>query len=329
MQSQVSIWSTSVNSKTSNSVVATLGDDGNLVLRGGSKHKSTEGFWQSFDHPTDTFLPGGKLSYDKRTKTKKKFTSLKNSEDPAPGLFSLELGKNPNGSHECNIIRNRTVKYWTSGAWNGYMFGLVPKMRLSYIFNITYVDNVNETYFTCSLYKPSTMSKLVMRFPADLGRHYGLRIRRSGFCLCLCQGNNVRCTHIVGHYSGGCVRKNNLSCENGPDGNDKFLANSQVMLPSNSQSVMTRSAGECESTCLNSCSCTAYSSDGHECLVWNGELMNLQKLSDNDSNGRTIDIRLSASAVQFLSTKQTTKKGKGVVIGAVVGSCPNFWLYMF
>ncbi|CAI9772528.1 unnamed protein product [Fraxinus pennsylvanica] len=104
-------------------------------------------------------------------------------------------------------------------------------------------------------------------------------------------------------YSGGCVRKNNLWCENGPDGKDKFLANSQVMLPSNSQSVMVKSARECEYTCLNSCCCTAYSSDCHECLVWNGELMNLKKLSDNDSNGRTIYIRLSASAVQLLSTK--------------------------
>ncbi|KAL2533726.1 G-type lectin S-receptor-like serine/threonine-protein kinase [Abeliophyllum distichum] len=41
-KSQVLIWSTNVNSTTSNSVVATLGDDGNLVLRDGSQPKSSE-----------------------------------------------------------------------------------------------------------------------------------------------------------------------------------------------------------------------------------------------------------------------------------------------
>ncbi|KAK8700479.1 hypothetical protein V6N13_018874 [Hibiscus sabdariffa] len=52
-ESQVPIWSTNVSSDSaiSSSGVAVLSDDGNLVL------PSTI-LWQSFDHPTDTWLPG-------------------------------------------------------------------------------------------------------------------------------------------------------------------------------------------------------------------------------------------------------------------------------
>ncbi|XP_022856729.1 putative cysteine-rich receptor-like protein kinase 20 [Olea europaea var. sylvestris] len=44
--------------------------------------------------------------------------------------------------------------------------------------------------------------------------------------------------------------------------------------------------------------------------------MNLQQLPENDGSGRTIYVRLAASAPQFSSNK----KNKGVVIGVVVGS---------
>ncbi|XP_022864068.1 G-type lectin S-receptor-like serine/threonine-protein kinase At4g03230 [Olea europaea var. sylvestris] len=165
-ESQVSIWSTNVNLTTSNSLVATLGDNGNLVLRDESEPRTSEGFWQSFDNPTDTLLPGSSLAYDKRTRTKKVLTSWKNSEDPAPGLFSFEL--DPNGSQV--IIRwNRTEWYWTSGAWNGLFFSLIPEMRLNNMYNHSYVDNVNASYYTYSLYNPSIKSRYVMDVSSGIG----------------------------------------------------------------------------------------------------------------------------------------------------------------
>ncbi|KAL2547848.1 G-type lectin S-receptor-like serine/threonine-protein kinase [Forsythia ovata] len=346
-KSQVSIWSTNVNSTTSNSVVATLGDDGNLVLRDGSEPKSSEGFWQSFDNPADTWLPGGKISYDKRTKKKQLLISWINSEDPAPGLFSLEL--DPNGSQY--IIRwNRTYQYWTSGAWNGHIFSLVPEMRLNYIYNFSYEDNVNESYFTYSLYDPSIISRFVMDVSGQIkqlswsenlkewtlfwsqprqqcevyaycGAYGTCNQNLLPFCYCL-PGFKQKSENDwnLKDYSGGCVREIDLlQCGNGSTSTgrkDKFLLNRQVRLPKNSQSVMAGSAGECESLCLNNCSCTAYSYDGNACLVWNGEIMDLQQLSENDGSGRNIYVRLAASAPQLSSNK----KNKGVIIGAVVGS---------
>ncbi|CAI9772524.1 unnamed protein product [Fraxinus pennsylvanica] len=341
----VSIWSTNVNSTTSNSVVATLGDNGNLVLRDGSEPRTSKGFWQSFDNPTDTWLPGAKLVYDKHTKTKQLLISWKNSEDPAPGLFSIEL--DPNGS-QFIIRRNRTEQYWTSGAWNGRIFSSLPE--LNYVYNISYVDNENETYFTYSLYDPSSLFKSVMDISGQIRqsswsenvKEWNLlwsqpRQQCEVYAYCgafgTCNQNSLSsCNCLQGFkkksetdwnlkdYSGGCVREIDLlQCENGSTYTDRkynFLANSHASLPESSQLATVRSAGECESVCLGNCSCTAYSYYGNACSVWNGELLNFQQLSENNGSGRTIYILLSASASQF----SRTKKGKAVIIGAVVGS---------
>uniref|UniRef100_A0A7N2MC20 Protein kinase domain-containing protein n=1 Tax=Quercus lobata TaxID=97700 RepID=A0A7N2MC20_QUELO len=47
--------------------------------------------WQSFDHPTDTWLPGAKFGYNKVTNDSQILTSWRSCENPTPGLFSAEL----------------------------------------------------------------------------------------------------------------------------------------------------------------------------------------------------------------------------------------------
>ncbi|RZC63854.1 hypothetical protein C5167_025657 [Papaver somniferum] len=68
---------------------AVLGDDANLVLRDGSNPSLV--IWQGFDYPTDTYLPGGRIGFNKNTKKTWLLTSWRNQEDPAPGIFTLEL----------------------------------------------------------------------------------------------------------------------------------------------------------------------------------------------------------------------------------------------
>jgi hypothetical protein len=85
-----------------NDTSATLSDTGNLVL----KNMASEVLWQSFDHPTDTLLPGMKVEDDK---TGWSLTSWKNIEDPSPGLFSLHLG-----SWKELIIMEGSKPYWSS-----------------------------------------------------------------------------------------------------------------------------------------------------------------------------------------------------------------------
>ncbi|MGV7400565.1 bulb-type lectin domain-containing protein, partial [Mycobacterium kansasii] len=83
------------------------------VLREGPN--SSEPLWQSFDHPTDTWLPGGKIAYNKLTNVSQQLTSWKNKDDPAPSQFTFEIVSK---SKSYVILWNKTTQYWTSGEWN-------------------------------------------------------------------------------------------------------------------------------------------------------------------------------------------------------------------
>ncbi|KZV52183.1 G-type lectin S-receptor-like serine/threonine-protein kinase [Dorcoceras hygrometricum] len=334
------IWSTDVNA-TGDPVVAVLLDEGNLVLR---DEFSNFTFWQSFDNPTHTWLPGGKLAYDKRTQKSQLLISWKNEDDPAPGLFSLELVP----SRKEYIIRwNRTVQYWTSGSWNDHIFNQVPEMRANYIYNFSYIDNENESYFTYSVYNPSTISRFVMNtsgqikqftwidnsiwnlFWSQPRQQCGVYAFCGGFGSCN-ENSKPFCDCLKGFeqksesdwalndYSGGCVREISLKCENNSTSKgkkDRFLMNNFVMLPDNPQILAVGSKGECESSCLSNCSCSAYSFSDNGCSIWIGELLELQQLNEGDSRGRTIYIKLDADSSVF-----SGKSNRGIVLGAIGGS---------
>jgi hypothetical protein len=90
------------NTSGGNDTYARLLDTGNLVL----KNRASEVLWQSFDHPTDTLLPGMKVEDDK---TGWSLTSWKNNKDPAPGIYSLHLG-----SRKELIIMEGSKPCWSS-----------------------------------------------------------------------------------------------------------------------------------------------------------------------------------------------------------------------
>ncbi|KAL7219042.1 hypothetical protein ACSBR2_012169 [Camellia fascicularis] len=336
-ESQTLIWSTNQNSTTSNSMVAVLGDDGNLILRDGSN--SYQPIWQSFDHPAHTWLPGGKIAYNKLTNTHQRLTSWKNSEDPSTGLYSLNLDAN---NSQYVIFWNGSKQYWTSGPWNGQIFSSVPEMRANYIFNYSYQDNENESYFTYSMYNPSIISRLIMDISGQVQQLTWLESTKQWNLFCSlprqqCEvydfcGQYGICNNIIqpfcnclagfnpkslndwnlSDYSGGCVRRTELLCGNITAANqekDRFWEISNTRLPEFPQSVVVGSAAECESSCLNNCSCTAYAYDSNGCSIWIGGLMNLQ-----DGSGNTLYLRLAAS--EFPKPKSK----KGIIIGAVVGS---------
>ncbi|XP_050207991.1 G-type lectin S-receptor-like serine/threonine-protein kinase At2g19130 [Mercurialis annua] len=344
-ESKLAIWSTNVSSN--GQVEAVLLDDGNLVLN--SSGNSSEPLWQSFDHPGDTWLPGAKVGLDKVTGKNTRLVSWKNKQDPAPGLFSLEI--DPNGTSQYYILWNDSKIYWSSGTWNGQIFSLVPEMRLNYIYNFSYINNSNENYFTYSLYNSSIISRFVIDVGGQIQQQSWLepskqwslfwsqpRVQCEVYAFCGAFAScNVKsqpfCHCLTGFvpemidewnsevYSGGCVRRrsSNLQCGNSSLVNgrkDGFLANPNMGLPADSVTVpVVGSAAECESSCSTNCSCTAYAYDNNlQCKIWTGELMDLKQLADGDSNGETLYLRLAAT--EFSSSKNNN----GVVIGAVVGT---------
>nr|KYP58767.1 Putative serine/threonine-protein kinase receptor [Cajanus cajan] len=338
------VWSTNITSPSSPSVVvAVLLDSGNLVLtESPSDASASDSLWQSFDHLTDTFLPGGKIKLDHKTKKPQYLTSWKNNENPATGLFSLELDR----SGAYIIRRNKSEEYWTSGPWNGHIFNLVPEMRLNYIFNFSFVSNENESYLTYSVYNYSILSRLVMDVTGQIKQLSWLENAQQwnlfwsqprqqcevyAFCGAFgsCAENSMPyCSCLtgfepqspsdwnLGDNSGGCERKTKLQCNNSDPSNgdkDRFFAISNMALPKHAESVGVGNAEECESTCLSHCSCTAYAYDSNGCSIWFGNLLNVQQLSLDDSSGQTLYLRLAAS--EFNDGKNRT----GMIIGVVVG----------
>ncbi|XP_009415772.3 G-type lectin S-receptor-like serine/threonine-protein kinase At2g19130 [Musa acuminata AAA Group] len=341
-QSKGIIWSTGTRIP-SNSTVAVILDDGNLQLR--DETNSSQVFWQSFDHPSDTWLPRDKLGLNKATNQLQHLTAWKNKADPAPGIFSLEI--DPNGTSQYYILWNMSQIYWTSGVWNGHIFNLVPEMTKNYIYDFQFVNSSTETYFNYTVKNDSIISRFVLDYAtgqiqqltwmenlkswmlfwsqprqqclvyAICGPFGSCNDITKPFCKCI-EGFSVKnqTEWDLGDQSGGCERKTQLNCGRDSSGNsetdDVFSPLSNIKPPDNSQILATVGSDEdCELACLNNCSCTAYSYNATGCFVWHGALLNLQ--DQYGSDGSTLYLRLAASELQSSRSK------KGVVTWIIVG----------
>uniref|UniRef100_A0A6N2L8Z8 non-specific serine/threonine protein kinase n=1 Tax=Salix viminalis TaxID=40686 RepID=A0A6N2L8Z8_SALVM len=350
------VWSTTLASSMPHTTKAeaVILDDGNFVIRDGSNPSTI--YWQSFDYPTDTWLPGAKLGINKHTGQVQRLISWKNSEDPAPGMFSI--GIDPNGNRQFFIEWNRSHRYWSTGDWNGQTFGLVPEMRLNYLFNYSYVSNENESYFTYSMNNPSYLSSLMIGVdgqvqqigwlegpwswilfwaqPKDKAGVYGLcgvfgvfHENSSSYCECLKGFKPL----VQDEWSSGCVRKSPLQCQNmsSVGKEDGFLKMSILTLPANSKTYQKVSAGRCRLDCIENCSCMAYAyNNNNGCSLWEGDLINLQQSGAADGRaGAEIYIRLAASEPELQIGNGSTRTGgnvKGKLRTALAVAIPTILL---
>ncbi|XP_058073054.1 receptor-like serine/threonine-protein kinase SD1-8 isoform X2 [Magnolia sinica] len=325
------------NDSATNQTTAQLLDSGNLILiEGNSTNHEGRVIWQSFDYPTDTYLPGMKLGVNRTSRRKWLLTSWTSEDDPAPGNFTN--GIDSDGLAQLFTWRGRQ-KYWTSGTWNGEIFSLLPEMRTYPIFNYSYVSNEDGTYFIYSLYDKTTISISVIDVSGQMKQMTWLESSLSWYpfwsqpgvacdfyAACgaygICDGSTSLCKCLPGFepYSGRdwhagdksnrCMRRIQLKCGN-EDGFSRlngmiFSAHARVLKNS------SLSLEECESECRRNCSCIAYAS-AHDnrtgCSFWDGELMNLRKISVNVPD---LYVRLAASELDppTDSRQQATRNGK-------------------
>ncbi|KAJ0446725.1 putative protein kinase RLK-Pelle-SD-2b family [Helianthus annuus] len=350
-ESNTPIWSTNmISTATPASVV--LHDDGNLVLLYGSS--SSTPIWQSFDHPTHTFLPGSKLGYNKRTKTSHVITSWKNKEDPAAGLFSLEIVQN---TKRYALKWNRSVEYWSSGPWNGRFFSSLPDMEVPYIYNFSYIDNANESYFIYWSTNPSIISGMVLDVSGQMqqltwkesseqwylfwsqpkqicdvyakcGAFSVCNQQTSPFCNCLTGFEPTsQSDWNLSEFSGGCVRKTKLNCRVKEEKSEFIVSYVPVKyFPTsheNETSLLDESA--CRRSCLDDCSCDEYSLMFEKCRLWNNENLNnisLVFVSD-DSTVRTfkLNIKVASKDVQhpIKNIHKNDKVSPGTVVESIAG----------
>ncbi|WOG98739.1 hypothetical protein DCAR_0418084 [Daucus carota subsp. sativus] len=315
--SRIQIWSSNSTVKRYNSSVAILLDSGNFVIR--DNQDSSDIIWQSFDYPTDTWLPGGKIGYNFNIKKEKIYlTSWRNAEDPAPGRYSLELNSGALGVQDYKLYGDMTS---SSGAWRGLDYELFP----DFISNFTYTSDANENVFTYEVAIP----KRVTRFMIDTEGKVKQFVCRGDFPAChwdlLWDWPNTKCDVLYfcgtfetcnegkvfpcdclpgyervwdGDYS-SCIRKSRLECGVGGGSEDTFLS-IIVQYPSSSSTkyshfLYVKSDEECESACLRTCTCTGYYyvSDG-KCVIMNDEVYNI-KLPSVDMYGISYRVRIAKS----------------------------------
>lgn len=131
------IWCTNASSGAQNPVAQLL-ESGNLVVRDDNNL-----MWQSFDHPTDTFLAGMKLGKNLVTGHEVCLTSWKNSGDPAAGNFTFAF--DPTGYPQIVMRQGYNVTY-RLGPWNGVGFSGLPNLQRNNIFTIGAIINERERH---------------------------------------------------------------------------------------------------------------------------------------------------------------------------------------
>lgn len=328
MSSKNTIWTTNFSSPISNSPEAALLDDGNFVLRN-SLETSTI-YWQSFDHPTDIILPGGKIGTNKTSGQTTFLTSWENWEEPTPGKYSLRVDPN----QELILEWDMSISYWKGKKFSS----------LNNIYNFSFVTNGSERYFTYIPYNMSTLSRLIIDQSGQMQMlemtesgdwillwsepssivdvygycgAYGILDPETLTCECL-QGFEPISTKETGlnDWSIDCVRINPLNCQTIDAENDsnRYLKISGLALPNNT--IYNFPNDElCRTACSLNCTCVAYASNGSECSLWEGELMNL-KLTDESNNEQEFYLRVA-------SFEQTAKgrRTMWLIIGIVTPLC--------
>lgn len=255
--------SITVNSEkpaTSSNISVTLLNSGNLVLKEGQQV-----VWQSFDHPTDTMLPGMKIGLFGLKLNRPRIVSLTSWIGlgvPAVGAFTL--GVDPNNTKQLMIWR-RGVPYWRSGNWNGKNFTYFslpdPESRKSLKFS--HISNEDESYFTYTLtdYNFSWMEmNSTGIIPIFLGQLDGGWYYEHG----------QNCDVENGYTPEGCIKQQPSKCRSG----DKFLLTLGTMEDWTYSNNISLGLNDCREICRNDCTCKAYgsgSADGSGCKFSHGK----------------------------------------------------------
>ncbi|XP_062199407.1 G-type lectin S-receptor-like serine/threonine-protein kinase RKS1 [Phragmites australis] len=307
------VWTTNVTataSSLSSGSTAVLLNTGNLVLR--SPNGTT--LWQSFDHLTDTLIPGMKVGLRYRTRDGVRIVSWKGPGDPSTGRFSY--GLDPDTSLQL-LLWNGTRPYWRSTVWTGYMSISKYHATTGTVIYVAVVDSEDEIYTTFSVSDGAPPTRYVvtstgkfqllswssnasawttlLSWPSRACSPYG-SCGPYGYCdhteaaaTCKCLDGfepTSREEWSGGTFSLGCRRSQALApC----GGGDEFLAMPNMKVPDKFVLLGNMNSGnECAAECLRNCSCVAYAyaslrsssakGDIARCLVWAGELVDTQMI---------------------------------------------------
>ncbi|VAH53753.1 unnamed protein product [Triticum turgidum subsp. durum] len=301
---------------------AVLLDTGNLVLR------SPNGtvIWQSFDHPTDTILPGMRFLLSYKGRVMGRLVAWKGPDDPSVGDFSF--GLDPDLDMQM-VTWHGDKLYCRISVWNGASVsgGTYPGNSSSVVYQ-TIVNTGDRFYLMYSVSDDSPYARIMLDYTGTMrlltwnsyssswiatserpSGGYGVYASCGLFGYSDFTGPTPTCQCLDGfepdpmNSSRGCRRVEALKCGS----KNHFLRLSGMKVPDRFLHIRNRSFDQCAAECSRNCSCTAYAyanlssagtlGDQTRCLVWTGELVDTWK---TNNYGENLYIRLgdSPAAVQ-------------------------------
>ncbi|CAL5196054.1 unnamed protein product [Lathyrus oleraceus] len=330
------LWQTNTNTITEQQTLQPkLLENGNLIL---TTHNGVVS-WQSFDEPTDTWLPGMNLT---RVHSLLSWRTLTN---PADGFYSLRL--NPPYYGQFELVYNGTVSYWATGDWNGKKFSNVPEMDIPYLYRFDFEDAYSPTASfgfserASDGVSPPTMFRveangLVRQYTwsSQAGAWNMFWSRPESICsvarVCgsfgVCTGDTSRSCECVkgfvavdgggwggGDYSQGCWRG-----ESGCDHSEGFEDLGAVKFGfDNVTTFRAKSRSLCKRHCLDSYDCVGLSFDQESgfCKNFVGSLFDFHNLTSlGGGDGNVLYVKVSGGKIKRLSARFLS----GVVIGCVL-----------
>ncbi|KAL1537448.1 non-specific serine/threonine protein kinase [Salvia divinorum] len=137
------VWSTNATAAPSANTTLQILDTGNLVLR---ENATGDIIWESFSEPSNVFLPTMRIIDNVNTGKKVVVSSWINDSNPGTGGFA-------SGLEALNIPQmftwNNGRPYWRSGPWNGLILIGVQDMYSPYLDGFSVVDDhAGISYFT-------------------------------------------------------------------------------------------------------------------------------------------------------------------------------------
>ncbi|KAG2262243.1 hypothetical protein Bca52824_069322 [Brassica carinata] len=323
------VWSTNVHPKLNNTVAVLL-ETGDLVLSSDSDRDTR--YWESFNNPTDTFLPGMRVRVNPSMGENRAFVPWKSETDPSPGRYSM--GIDPFGAIEIVIWEGETRK-WRSGPWNSAIFTGVPDMFrfTNYIHGFKLSsppDRDGSVYLT---YVPPNKDDLLrfrirfdgiveqLRWNRNARNWTLLQVKPSKECekynrcgnYSICNDSkdfdSGKCSCIDGfepasrnqwnngNFSGGCKRRVSLNCSQSLFAYkvDGFRVLKGIKVPDFGSVVSLNNSETCKDVCLGDCSCKAYEDvTGIGCMIWTRDLIDMEHF---EYGGNSINIRLAASEI--------------------------------
>ncbi|CAA0307814.1 unnamed protein product [Arabidopsis thaliana] len=321
------IWSTNVEPESKNTVAVLL-KTGDLVLCSDSDRRKW--YWESFNNPTDTFLPGMRVRVNPSLGENRAFIPWKSESDPSPGKYSM--GIDPVGALEIVIWEGEKRK-WRSGPWNSAIFTGIPDMLrfTNYIYGFKLSsppDRDGSVYFT---YVASDSSDFLrfwirsdgveeqFRWNKDIRNWNLLQWKPSTECekynrcgnYSVCDDSKEfdsgKCSCIDGFepvhqdqwnnrdFSGGCQRRVPLNCNQSlvADQEDGFTVLKGIKVPDFGSVVLHNNSETCKDVCARDCSCKAYALVvGIGCMIWTRDLIDMEHF---ERGGNSINIRLAGS----------------------------------